>query len=147
MDEWSMRPRGRRRKRSKPGSPEEWLAHAESDLNLARLGKGRDDVLPDQVCFHAQQAAEKALKAVLLHRKVEFPFIHDIEALLEIMTQNGLGAPPDVADAGALTPYAVEARYPGYGEEITPSQVDEAISLAENVVIWATDMITSHEQR
>jgi HEPN domain-containing protein len=74
-----MKPRSRRRKRSKPGSPEERLAHAESDLNLARLGKNRDDVLPEQVCFHAQQAAEKALKAVLRHRKIEFPLIHDNE--------------------------------------------------------------------
>lgn len=89
-----MKPRARRRKRSTLGSPEEWLAHAESDLNLARLGKDRDDVLPEQVCFHTQQAAEKALKAVLLHRKIEFPFIHDIEALLEIMTQSGLLVPP-----------------------------------------------------
>ena len=141
-----MKPRGRRRKRSKPGSPEEWLAHAESDLNLARLGKDRDDVLPEQVCFHAQQAAEKGLKAVLLHRKIEFPFIHDIEALLEIMTQSGLVVPPDVTDAGALTPYAVEARYPGYEEEITPSQVAEAIRLAERVVSWALDVITVHEK-
>ena len=140
-----MKPRGRRRRRSKPGSPEEWLAHAESDLNLARLGKGRDDVLPEQVCFHAQQAAEKALKAVLRHREIEFPLIHDIEALLEIMTQSGLVAPPDVAEAGALTPYAVEARYPGYDEEITPPQVAEAIHLADSIVAWATGMIRSHE--
>jgi HEPN domain-containing protein len=141
-----MKPKGKRRKRSKPGSPEEWLAHAESDLNLARLGKDRDDILPEQVCFHAQQAAEKGLKAVLLHRKIEFPFIHDIEALLEIMTQSGLVVPPDVADAGALTPYAVEARYPGYEEEITPSQVAEAIRLAERVVSWVLDVVAGHEK-
>lgn len=142
-----MKPRSRRRKRSKPGSPEEWLAHAESDLNLARLGKGRNDVLPEQVCFHTQQAAEKALKAVLLHRKIEFPFIHDIEALLEIMMQSGLIVPPNVADAGALTPYAVEARYPGYEEEIAPAQVNEALHLAENVLAWAIGMITDPAQK
>lgn len=142
-----MKPRGRRRKRSKPGSPEEWLAHAESDLNLARLSKDRDDILPEQVCFHAQQAAEKALKSVLLHRKVEFPFIHDIEVLLEIMIQSELVVPADVAEAGALTPYAVEARYPGYEEEISPSQVAEAIHLAERVVTWALDVTTGHEKR
>lgn len=118
-----MKPRGKRGKQPAPGSPEEWLAHAESDLNLARLAKDREEILPEQVCFHAQQAAEKALKAVLLHRKVEFPFIHDIEALLEIMTQSGLLVPPNVANAGALTPYAVEARYPGYEEEITLAQL------------------------
>ncbi len=83
-----MKPRGRRRKRSTLGLPEEWLVHAKSDLNLARLSKGRDDVLPEQVCFHSQQAAEKALKAVLLHRKIEFPFIHDIEELLSSSTRS-----------------------------------------------------------
>jgi len=86
------------------------------------------------------------LKAILRHRKIEFPFIHDIEALLEIMTQSGLVAPADVAEAGTLTPYAVEARYPGYEEEITPSQVAEAIGLAERVVTWALDVITGHEK-
>ena len=86
------------------------------------------------------------MKAVLLHRKIEFPFIHDIEALLEIMTQSGLLVPPNVADVGALTPYAVEARYPGYEEEITPVQVDEAIRLAESVLAWAAGTIARQEQ-
>lgn len=51
--------------------------------------------------------------------------------------------PPDVADAGTLTPYTVEARYPGYEEEITPAQVDEAIRLAERVITWAAEMIAT----
>jgi HEPN domain-containing protein len=84
-------------------------------------------------------------KFVLSYRKIEFPFIHDIEALLEIMTQNGLMVPSDVADAGVLTPYAVEARYPGYQEEITPSQVAEAIRLAETVVNWVLNVVTGQE--
>src|SRR5262245_66541237 len=100
-----------------PGSTEEWLTHAESDLNLARLAKDHTEILTAQVCFHAQQAAEKALKAVLLYQKIEFPLIHDIEALLEIATQSGVSLPSDVAEAGALTPYAVEARYPGYEDD------------------------------
>ena len=92
-----------------PGSTEEWLTHAESDLNLARLAKDHTEILSEQVCVHAQQAAEKALKAVLLHHKIEFPLIHDIEALLEIASQSGVSAPSDIAEAGALTSYAVEA--------------------------------------
>ena len=43
-----------------PGSPNEWLAHAEIDLNLAKLAQGRGEILPEQVCFHAQQAVEDA---------------------------------------------------------------------------------------
>ena len=53
-------------KKRLPASPEEWLVHAKSDLKLARLGKESKDVLPQQICFHAQQAVEKAFKAVLL---------------------------------------------------------------------------------
>ncbi len=49
-----------------PASPEEWLVHAKSDLKLARLGKESKDVLPQQICFHTQQAVEKAFKAVFL---------------------------------------------------------------------------------
>jgi HEPN domain-containing protein len=109
------------------GSPQEWLAHAESDLNLARLAKGRREILPEQSCFHAQQAAEKALKAVLLFRHIEFPLVHDLE--------------PEVRDAGSLTPYAVEARYPGHLEEVTPSDVDEAVRLAEAVLRWTSDIL------
>lgn len=136
-----MKPPASRGERRSPGSPEEWLAHAKSDVNLARLAKDHEEIFPEQVCFHAQQAAEKALKAVLLHDQITFPLIHDIEELLEIAIQNGLSMPPDVADAGTLTPYAVEARYPGYEEEITPAQVDEAIRLAEKVLTWAAKMM------
>ncbi len=49
-----------------PGSPEEWLFHAESDLRLARLGSLDPQIIRGQVCFHAQQAAKKAIKGVLL---------------------------------------------------------------------------------
>ena len=128
-------------KRPPPGSPEDWLAHAKSDLHLARLGKDRPEILPEQVCFHAQQAAEKALKGALLSRRIEFPLTHDIEELLEIAERSGLHVPPPVADAGSLTPYAVASRYPGSWEEITSPEVDEAIRSAEEVVTWATTLI------
>ncbi|MGQ0663986.1 MAG: HEPN domain-containing protein [Pseudomonadota bacterium] len=132
-------------KRPPPGSPEDWLAHAESDLNLARLARDRQEILPEQVCFHAQQAAEKGLKAVLLARRVEFPLSHDIEELLEIAEQGGLLVPPDVSRAGSLTPYAVATHYPSHREEIAPADVEEAIRLAERVVAWATAVIASSE--
>ena len=123
-----------------------WMAKARADLDAARFLPTAPVPHFDVAIYHCQQAAEKALKAVLLHRKIEFPFIHDIEELLEIMTQSGLLVPPDVADAGALTPYAVEARYPGYEEEIASSQVDEAIRLAENAVTWAARMLSRHKK-
>ena len=48
-----------------PGSPQDWLRHARSDLALAGVPK-TGKVLYAHLCFHAQQAAEKALKGVLL---------------------------------------------------------------------------------
>ena len=51
--------------------------------------------------------------------------------------------PPEVAEAVALTPFAVEARYPGYAEEITMVEVDAAIRTAEVVVDGATTAVTS----
>ncbi len=128
-------------KQGRPGSPKDWLAHAESDLNLARIAGERSDVLPEQACFHTQQAAEKALKAVLLFKRVEFPLIHDIEELLELAQQNGLAPPQEVKNASALTPYAVAARYLGHLEEITSSDVAEAIRLAEAVLQWVSGIL------
>ena len=61
-------------KKRLPASPEEWLGHAKSDLKLSRLGKESKDVLPQQICFHAQQAVEKTFKAALRFRiKIPFP--------------------------------------------------------------------------
>ncbi|MBU0899268.1 HEPN domain-containing protein [bacterium] len=42
--------------------PEEWLKSALSDLKLGKLGKENGDILEEQICFHTQQAAEKAVK-------------------------------------------------------------------------------------
>jgi HEPN domain-containing protein len=128
------------RKRS-PSSPEEWLAHARSDLKLAKLGLEHRDVLYHQICFHAQQAVEKALKAVLLHHKIDFPLTHDIDELIDIFEKSGITVPSDCMDSGFLTPYAVETRYPGYWVEITDSDVGEAIKTSEKVVKWAEEKI------
>ena len=123
-------------KRTVEARPERWLEHARSDLALARLG-ARADILPEQLCFHAQQAVEKAFKAVLLHRKVEFPFTHDLSELLDALADAGIEVPESLAEADALTPYAVETRYPGFWGEITEQDVEEAIGLAEEVLRWA----------
>jgi hypothetical protein len=60
-----------------PGSPQEWLEHARSDLKYARLGESDPDVLPNQAAFHAQQAAEKALNPYAFETR--YPgYIHQV---------------------------------------------------------------------
>lgn len=61
--------------------------------------------------FHAQQAVEKMLKAVLTDRGIEFRRTHQIRELMGRLTQAGIEIPPDLADIDELTPFAVEYRY------------------------------------
>jgi HEPN domain-containing protein len=101
------------------GSPGQWIIHAEGDLRLGRLGADDPSVLPQQVCFHAQQAAEKALKGVLLSLGIEFPYTHDIKGLLKIAEASAVVIPTTIQQAALLTPYAVETRYSGDWMDIT----------------------------
>ncbi|MBN1292815.1 MAG: HEPN domain-containing protein [Candidatus Latescibacteria bacterium] len=125
-----------------PNSPEEWLKHALSDLRYAKLGIEPDNILSQQICFHAQQAVEKSLKAILLFSNVDFPLTYDIYQLIDILKISGITLPSDFEDAGILTPYAVETRYPGYMTEITKQEVEKAIELAETITLWTKAYIT-----
>ena len=84
------------------GSPQEWLARARGDLALARAPLPLGDFYED-LCLHAQQAAEKALKAVYLHCGWTFRYVHDLEELITGLQQNGLRVPEAVEDAVVLT--------------------------------------------
>lgn len=124
-----------------PASPEEWLKHARSDLKVARISEGQEEIFPEQVCFHAQQAAEKAIKAVFLANKIDFPFVHEIKILHDILENAGVIIPGNVRDSSKLTPYASETRYPGDFRDIDAKEVAEAIQIAEETLAWATRMI------
>jgi len=99
-------------------------------------GLNLPDVLYEDLCFDAQQAAEKAIKAVLVHRQVRFPKTHDLLDLLTLLDQSGLQIPPEICEADALTHYAVETRYPGLAEEVTADEHARAVELAERVLHW-----------
>ncbi len=122
-----------------PGSPTDWLLRANSDLHLARMSQP-DGVLLEDLCFHAQQAAEKALKAVLVANSVAVPNIHSIRRLIDLLPAK-FDLPGEVQDAAGLTDYAVSSRYPGDFEPVDEDEHREAVRLAEAVVSWATDFI------
>lgn len=119
---------------SRPGSPKDWLKHAESDLELACIGR-KPGILLENLTFHAQQAAEKALKALLLAHHRMLPKTHNIRFLLDqiaILTV----VPERIQMAALLTDYAVTMRYPGDFEPITLEEYNEAIDLAKKVLDW-----------
>ncbi len=128
-------------RRFPPDDPREWLNRAQSNLAQARVGAGIPGVYLEDLCFNAQQAAEKAVKAVLLHLGVRFPYTHDLAQLLTLVKRSGLEMPEGVMRAAALSDYAVESRYPGLAEPVTQEEYEEAITLAEEVVGWAQGII------
>jgi len=88
-----------------------WLKRARSDLQLGKAALITPGVLPEDACFHAQQCAEKALKALLLLRQISYPRTHSIEVLLDILKLKGEHVPENVDETFILTEYAVQTRY------------------------------------
>jgi HEPN domain-containing protein len=124
------------RDRPVPGSAEDWLAPAKGDLAIARAPLPEGAFLGD-LCFHAQQAAEKALKAVYQNRGWTFRYTHDLDELITGLIGKGLNLPPEVVEADVLTGFAWESRYPGLSEPVTEDEYKEALQQAQNMVAWA----------
>ena len=90
----------------------EWLARAEHDLRVAEFLLTMPDPPPESIGFHAQQCAEKALKAYLTLRRVRFERRHDLNYLIDLCTPLDSAFDQLRSEADELTPYAVEYRYP-----------------------------------
>lgn len=127
------------------GSPKGWLRRAKSNLIRAKQPK-HEEVFWEDLCFDAQQAAEKSLKALLLFHKIPFRFVHDIAELLTVLEQNGLSLPEQIRAAAELSDYAVEARYPGPMEPVTEDEHKEAVKIAEMVVSWVEGFIMPYTE-
>ena len=117
------------------GTPADCLRRARSDLALAQPTPD-PQVLLEDLCFHAQQAAEKSFKAMLVSRGVTVPRTHSLRTLLDLRPAD-ISAPQDVLLSDGLTVYAVSSRYPGDYEEITEEDCQEAFRLAAAVAAWA----------
>ena len=128
----------RGRKRS-PDNPDEWLHRARSSLALAR--QKTSDILYEDLCYQAHQAAEKSLKAVLISSKIPYPYSHDINALLSVLEQNNISFPEELWSTVTLTSYASDTRYPGFDKPVTKDEYDKAIILAHTILRWAEKQI------
>lgn len=108
----------------------EWVSKAENDLLNATHTLTLGARCPtDTVCFHAQQCAEKYIKALLVLRRIDFPKTHDLEALAARLRN---GPRPAAADLTLLTRYATVARYPG-AEEIALRDARRAVAAARRI--------------
>lgn len=110
----------------------QWLEHAEEDLRLAKHAFKLSSSRPYKlIAFHAQQCAEKYLKAFLALKKVDFPYTHNISLLLEMSSKNAEWV-KSLREAETLTDYAVTARYPGT-EKVTKKDAEIAVKIANKV--------------
>jgi HEPN domain-containing protein len=110
-----------------------WVAKAENDLLNVRNNLTADEVPWDTVCFHAQQAAEKMLKALLLHRGVPAPRTHDLAALLEQCVMQDERAEALRGSCLLLNPYSVDARYPAAFPEPDEREARQAVEAARRI--------------
>ncbi len=122
------------------GGAFDWLAPARGSLAMARQPKPEEAFWEDY-CFQAQQAAEKAIKAIYQHQGLVFRRTHDIEELAKGLEDKGVEIPEIVKESVILAKYASETRYPGTYEPVSEEEYQEAVRLAQAVVDWAESLI------
>ena len=118
------------------------LQKADQDLTVVEKWRTDPDIAAEVLGFHAQQAAEKMLKAVLAHHQIEFPFTHRLADLIDLLKEQGKAYPDELDEVRYLTPFAVEFRYDFYpteGEE--PFDAEAALVLLRKLRAWAIEMI------
>lgn len=119
---------------------------ADHFMRLARRDEAAFLVLLDAAtvefsvaCFHAQQAVEKAMKAVMFLHGLNFRRTHDLEELAGTLEDAGINIPLEEEELRRLTPYAVEFRY---DDEAMPLvSPEQAISYTSRVLAWADNIL------
>ncbi len=92
----------------------QWVHKAEADhLAALKLAAGAEQ-LPDQVCFHCQQSAEKYLKALVEEVGLTVPKTHDLMRLRALLAPHFSALGSHGRGLAFLTTFAVAARYPGF---------------------------------
>lgn len=109
----------------------QWIEKADNDLKNAEYTLRMIDDCPfDTVCFHAQQCIEKYLKALLCFGGIEFPKTHDLTELCALLPHE-LALTEFSADLAEVSPYAVEARYPGEWDPLHRADAEQAVRVAQ----------------
>lgn len=110
-----------------------WLRYAKEDLNVAKaLINDPQSAIPRHICWLSEQAAEKALKAVLIFLKIDFQKTHDLDTLRNKIPNDWSVKRHN--DLAFLTEWSVEARYPGDWEEASQQEAIESINQAIQIL-------------
>jgi HEPN domain-containing protein len=109
---------------------QQWLNRGRKDLSASEvlLSSAVEDY--ENVGFHAQQAAEKFIKAFLVRHQIEFSKTHNIGVLSQLVARVDPDLAKRLSAADALTPYGVEFRYPGDLPVLSRTDAEKALRLA-----------------
>ncbi len=110
-----------------------WLDYAYSDQEAAQALLNNPELFPRQVCFLAQQAAEKALKAILILLEIEFPFTHDLDRLRESIP-SGWRVKAEFPKLYGLSIWAVKSRSPGDMPDVLDIDAQQAVNFSEAIL-------------
>ena len=119
----------------------EWMNRALSNLERAKMGRQSKFVYYEDLCYDCQQAVEKSLKALLIFNQVQFPYVHTISKLLEIIEAHGVVIPQEAMEAVILSDYAVETRYPGNYEPVGEDEYLRALDIGKFICAWVAGLI------
>ena len=120
-----------------------WLEFAKTDLGVAKHLNSQYYPKPFEIiCYHCQQAAEKAIKSIIIayNAQDDIPRKHNLSFLLD-QIENKIDIPEKYYDySDVLTPYGIAVRYPN-GVFLEERHVQDAIHYAEEIVEWAEEII------
>jgi HEPN domain-containing protein len=115
------------------------LRLADRDIAVFERIKDVPEVHLSMVCFHAQQAVEKSLKAVLFEKHVDFRRTHDLAELAALLHRAGISPPCADAELLKLNPYGVTFRYDDQDIELLTR--DEAARIVRAIRDWAATLV------
>jgi HEPN domain-containing protein len=122
-----------------------WLFRANEDVAVIQnLTQSDRQTYASTICFHAQQAVEKYLKALLAHKGVDFPRTHDIDFLLS-ECRNVTSGELDHVDPKSLTDFGVSVRYPDDFYIPDPAETMYYAQLAQDVKRIVETLILSDD--
>jgi len=117
-----------------------WLELADRDIAAFALLARTPEIHFTIAGFHAQQAVEKSLKAVLFRNAIEFPRLHDLAALANILIDHGIDPPCTPDELRILNPFAVAFRYEDVDLDLLTRE--EAAHIVDRIRRWAGDRIS-----
>ncbi len=118
-----------------------WIEIAEEDLTMAKHAFTIESNIPYRLIgYHAQQCAEKYLKALLVSKFIDFPYTHSIEVLVKLSPAE-FGLSNKLERVFELTNYAVARRYPGFYVNLSKADAEKAVKLAELTKLVITSLL------